>query len=244
MRKEYATALTRDYLEYLGITEVSKDGTKIMKGDTEVKQHFDGRYYNINLYDPGVRKQTPAEKRKNNTGQFVLGVHRVVYAWYNRIAPTGFVIDHINNDKTDNRLDNLQLFTPQQNINKDKEESNREIKCKLDRPRTYFEEKLEKYMALYEEAKAAHDADETHKQRTNIANIKARLRYFDNHIEEHERIIRLKKEIELIKYLKKEFKAKGDTIRWHQFRQLEVQWATIEEKLRSQILDSVMKYCI
>lgn len=61
MAKNYASALTRDYLEYLGITEVSKDGTKIMKGEQELTQHYDGRYKQITLYDPAVRKATPVK---------------------------------------------------------------------------------------------------------------------------------------------------------------------------------------
>ena len=45
-------------------------------------------------------------------------VQRFIWECYNGIIPEGKVIDHINNDKEDNRLCNLQLVTHQQNCNK------------------------------------------------------------------------------------------------------------------------------
>lgn len=221
MRQTYGTQLTRDYLEYLGITEVSDDGTKIMKGDKELKQHCDGRYNLISLYDPAIRQACPAELRTNSTGQIHLGVHRVVYCWFNKIIPAGMVIDHRNSDKLDNRLENLQLFTPKENINKEKEVSTREIPCKMDRPRIYYEEKLAKYEALYEAAKCEHRAEEAHKQRTNIANIKARLRYYDNHIKEVNEMTELKKDLAELASWKKFFKETGKKAMWHECLRVE-----------------------
>ena len=44
--------------------------------------------------------------------------HRIVYmAAYGEI-PDGMVIDHVNNDKSDNRLSNLQMMTPEENSRK------------------------------------------------------------------------------------------------------------------------------
>ena len=45
-------------------------------------------------------------------------VHRFVWECFNGIIPEGKVIDHINNDKEDNRLCNLQLITHQNNCKK------------------------------------------------------------------------------------------------------------------------------
>ena len=45
-------------------------------------------------------------------------VHRFVWECFNGVIPEGKVIDHINNDKEDNRLCNLQLVTHQLNCKK------------------------------------------------------------------------------------------------------------------------------
>ena len=45
-------------------------------------------------------------------------VHRFIYECYNGVIPEGMVIDHINDDKKDNRVKNLQLCTQQQNCKK------------------------------------------------------------------------------------------------------------------------------
>jgi len=42
-------------------------------------------------------------------------LHRVIWIAENGMPPDGLVIDHINNDKTDNRIANLQLLTAREN---------------------------------------------------------------------------------------------------------------------------------
>ena len=44
--------------------------------------------------------------------------HRIVWIAANGVPPEGMVIDHINNNKSDNRLCNLQLLTPEDNSHK------------------------------------------------------------------------------------------------------------------------------
>lgn len=175
----YATTLTRDYLEYLGVTDVTKDG-RVFKGDQELTQYSDGRYLLVNFYDPAIRRATPPEERRNNTGQITIGVHRVVYAWYNKIIPMGMLLDHLDNNKTNNNLDNLRLVTPSENIVKERPECNKKlIKCKLNKPRSFYEEKLNKYLTEYEAAKLSKDPKLCHKLRENISQTRARLRYYD-----------------------------------------------------------------
>ena len=45
---------------------------------------------------------------------------RVIYAWFSKEkeVPEGYVVDHINNNPDDNRLDNLQLLTVEENLTK------------------------------------------------------------------------------------------------------------------------------
>ena len=45
-------------------------------------------------------------------------VHRFVWECFYGLIPEGKVIDHINDDKEDNRLCNLQLLTQQENCKK------------------------------------------------------------------------------------------------------------------------------
>lgn len=46
-------------------------------------------------------------------------VHRLVYMAFNGPIPDGLVIDHIDNDKTNNRIENLQAISNEENLSKD-----------------------------------------------------------------------------------------------------------------------------
>ena len=77
-----------------------------------------------------IIKKVPMKGNKQNSGymfccvkkhggkQKTFYVHRFVWQCFNGDIPNGKVIDHINNDKEDNRLCNLQLMTQQQNCKK------------------------------------------------------------------------------------------------------------------------------
>ena len=82
-------------------------------------------------YIINIIKQMPHRGNKNHTGYFkcrvrehgqsgfkTYYVHRFKYECHNGIIPDDKEIDHINEDKEDNRLCNLQLVTHQQNCKK------------------------------------------------------------------------------------------------------------------------------
>lgn len=196
----YNTRLTKEELIKSGITNITEDG-KIFRNGKEIKPFkLNSGYYIVNIYtfDENGDKiivPTPDTKQYYTTKDGLVksytyashysykskavGVHRLVYTWFHNETPEGYCIDHINDDKADNRLSNLQLLTPQDNINKNKRHNIRIMKCKLNKDRSFYENKLNEYLALYEEAKANKDRIATHKWRTYVSQYKARLRYYD-----------------------------------------------------------------
>lgn len=59
-------------------------------------------------------RQIFAYKNSKKVGAYL--IHRMVWETFNGPVPDGYVVDHINMDKSDNRLDNLRLLTFQQNL--------------------------------------------------------------------------------------------------------------------------------
>ncbi len=47
-----------------------------------------------------------------------LKVHRIIWEMHNGKIPDGMQVDHINEKKADNRIENLQLLTNQQNTSR------------------------------------------------------------------------------------------------------------------------------
>lgn len=198
----YARRLTKKELMEDGITEVTRDG-HVFRGKDEMPPKINNNGYFVHtIYDRdcnGNIIMIPSEKSvfgyyyKNRT----LGLHRIVWAWFNEEVPEGMVVDHINNRHDrfeDYNLDNLQTLTARENIAKERGESTRQIKCPLDCPREKYEEKVKLYEEKYARAKMAGNSKNTHKVRSNLANARARLRYYDAHIEEARALCTDKKE--------------------------------------------------
>lgn len=69
-----------------------------------LKPNRDGSgYYRVILYLNSVRK--------------IASVHRLLWTAFNGPIPEGLQINHLNENKADNRLENLSLCTPKENTN-------------------------------------------------------------------------------------------------------------------------------
>lgn len=208
----YAKELTKERLLQEGFTEITKDG-RLFKGDREIFPFWNGKETNPNRYLCIFVYQRDSEghliKGKNRVYKYTrkdgsigesiswqgkqetLGLHRIMWAWHYGEVPEGYVVDHINNKHLrieDYHLDNLQLLTPGQNITKERICNVKEIKCKLNKPRSFYEDKLNKYLALHESAKKNNDTKAAHTLRANISQTRAKLRYYDSHMTEVEMI--------------------------------------------------------
>ncbi len=66
-----------------------------------LKYDICGKYYSIQLYKNKKKKK--------------FDIHRLVYEAHNGIIPIGYFIDHKNNDRTNNNIENLRLATHSEN---------------------------------------------------------------------------------------------------------------------------------
>ena len=262
----YADKLTKEDLIRDGINDIKEDGTVIRNGYTlELKQNKQG-YYFFTIYkydDDGNRIKKPITRRFKNCkrdsetytyAMKTICLHRAMWAWHYGEVPEGYVVDHINNQHNsleDYRLENLQLLTPKANVNKERGESNKQIKCKMNKPRSFYEEKLKHYEELYESAKLIADPKACHKQRTNIAHTKARLRYWDAHKEEYKegKIIMAKeltqdqRDLSILIEYKKVFREAGNKNMWHQCCKVEKLWKAgeLSQQAKDHVIEVLLK---
>lgn len=139
-----------------GITFVSEDGLHIMKGPKKISQcTLKSGYSQINVRDKTEYDATPKEKRNKHTACYKLAVHRVVYAWFRGEVPEDMVVDHIDTNKADNSIENLQLLTQDENMNKySLDLKNTLIPCDLTKPRAYYEDLLKQHTQAAKELRA------------------------------------------------------------------------------------------
>lgn len=224
-RKPYASEVTKDYLKSLGIEHVSEDGTIVIRKGKQLNICFSEKtkkpYGKVQFHDADIYASTPKEERDNSTGRVSLDIHVLNYVWNRKDKPAGKVVHHKDNNPRNNDIDNLALKTPRENLAEERTNWNvYELKCNLSKPRSFYENKLAHYKALHEQAKLNRDAEASHALRTNISQCRARLRYYDSHIEEAQELQRIKEQEEAKRKAywdraqkKKELKANVDSAR-------------------------------
>ena len=122
--------ITKNKLQSLGITEVTKDG-KVFMGDVLIKSFIQSKksrfkvqqYRTIHIYDPEIYQKQKAKYGGKcvpgkTIGMRVYVLSRVMYAWFNGVCPANMDVDHIDNNSLNDTLDNLQLLTRQENLAK------------------------------------------------------------------------------------------------------------------------------
>lgn len=276
MRKEYASKLTKKELIENGITDITKDGKVFRNGKEIHLSENKAGYLVFPIYEKdeqGNKIKIPCNrdfKYKNKDGTekvcnvetyiykyATIGVHRAMWAWYFNEVPQGLVVDHIDNNKKNNTLENLQLLTQGANVMKERDFSTKEIKCRLNVPRSFYENKLFKAIEACKEAQLNHDAEAYHSARALKYTACARLRYYDSHLEEAEQILQEQEqeriaqalateayhkramEKNLLKRWKKLFKEVKFTAMWREIIAVEKVWDTLSANKKEEIFQKL-----
>lgn len=231
---EKRTLLTREYLQFLGIKDVSEDGTVIGASGRPIAVRDNGHKYKVMGFNR-------AELGK----PFNLYIHHIVWAWFNGRLEPDTDIHHKDKNPANNALSNLIAMSHSEHLRMHKLErqiaSTRELKCQLNKPRSFLEEKLAKYEAEYLTAPSLYGKSTHPKYKAIIANInntRARLRYYDSHIDEvneikettkmtlEEKIAKEqdRKDLQILQYWKKVFRDAGNKKMWHHCCDVEKMW--------------------
>ena len=126
-------------IDTLGNVYSNKNARNFKSTDGKLKQRLvsQGGYKQVSLYTTGTKK--PKQ----------LLVHRLVYQNFVGEIPDGMQIDHIDNDKHNNELDNLQVLSAAANMKKmwdvrGRSEIKEHVKDWLERgyPRKFISENL------------------------------------------------------------------------------------------------------
>lgn len=210
--------ITKSYLEYLGVTEVTPDG-RVFTKNGERKLHSKGssksslakqKRFDILLYDTEKYKAVPKNKRTSNSGIVTIRIHHIVYAWFNNEIPYGKEIHHIDGNCLNNSKDNLIALTHAEHVKehrKMRENEMRELKCRLDIPRDWYQKQLDELEAIEHKTKVNCD---------KISVYRAKLRYYDNHIDDANKQIEFKKDLMELKAWKQVFKENNNKKLWHE----------------------------
>ena len=98
------------------------EGEKVFKqrskGVKEVKQHLIITNHKYGKEKSYIYVSLIIERLSGRHRQTPIGLHNVIYAWYKGEVPLGYEVDHIDNDPFNNNIDNLQLLTRKENLQK------------------------------------------------------------------------------------------------------------------------------
>ena len=195
-RRAYARKLTKEMLIKSGIELITEDGTVIRHGKQVIPIQGKDGYLKLNIYDFGedgnkikipIIRTYKWRKKPSDTYKYksmIVGLHRAMWAWIYGIVEEGYVVDHKNNKHTsieDYHISNLQIISPRENLTKDREASTKELKCRLDKPISYYEDKLAYYEDLYKKAMKDGNQKEARKQSVNTYHQRAKIRYWLAH---------------------------------------------------------------
>lgn len=214
MSKNYAKRFTKEDLIKAGIKEITPDykvvynsGRTLEKEEdfTQLKQG----YLVFPIYDldeNGNKIKVPIKRKFKNYNKIsdtycfkskVIGLHRAIWAWFNGEVPAGMIVDHIDNKHEtiyDNRLENLQLLTPAENLAKERAPGDWQKKCDMSKSLEFYENQLKSYLEEYKKEKEEHSSNtkKAHGLRSHIAQYRARIRYWKAHEEEHAPLVKYK----------------------------------------------------
>lgn len=118
--ENYNEEIWKDIVGYEGLYQVSNYG--------RIKRLSGFYFCGHRNQDKRIINETIMSFSKNQKGYFALRlskdgerkgylVHRLVWITFNGSIPEGMQVNHINEIKTDNRLCNLNLMTPKENVN-------------------------------------------------------------------------------------------------------------------------------
>lgn len=201
-KKVYAKELTKKEIMANGIIGVTKDG-KIYYSDGRIKDKEEDfirnnqGYLYIYLYrmDENGNKIKISYKRNGKLTYYyamaTFSIARIIWAWYNGSVPEGMIVDHIDNKHNtlyDNRLENLQLLTPEENITKEREASLKELPCDMKKPLSHYKQLLKTAKAEYEKEKKTNrsSTEKAKYLRITIYQLRCKIRYWENNKDKYQ----------------------------------------------------------
>jgi hypothetical protein len=190
--------ITKSYLEFLGVTDVTSDG-KVFTKRGEISPRDNGTGYQCMLFSGSKENRKPHN----------IYIHQIVFAWFNGEIPYGKTIHHKDLNRSNNNIDNLVALTPEEHrqLHNLLRNCNTEEKCRLDIPREHYVKKIAEF--------------ESEGKHSNAAQYKRRLRYYDSHIEEAQRLMEQKKDLIELTSWKKLFKEQNNLKMWHECNKVE-----------------------